>query len=130
VTSADTPALDCAYKLEEYAGRPRRKRSPGRQTLPGRKQVFRTYDASGQMRRDVVELCDRVGEGEPLLSEAMRGGQRIGPPEPLAAIRGRLSQQLPKLPRLLQSLERAEPYPVVLGTALAELVCAMERSGS
>ena len=25
-TSADAPALDCAYKLEEYAGMPRRKR--------------------------------------------------------------------------------------------------------
>ena len=42
-TSADAPYLDCAYKLQEYEGRPRRKRSEGKATWPGRKQVFRRY---------------------------------------------------------------------------------------
>ena len=32
-TSADAPYLDCVYKLEEYAGRARRKRSEGKSTL-------------------------------------------------------------------------------------------------
>src|SRR3970282_1306077 len=50
--SADAPYLDCAYKLQEYAGRPRRKRSEGKATWPGRKQVYRRY------RPD-----DRMGEG-------------------------------------------------------------------
>ena len=40
-TSSDAPALDCAYKLQEYAGVPRRKRSQGKATWPGRKQVWR-----------------------------------------------------------------------------------------
>ncbi|MGC1094963.1 MAG: nicotinate phosphoribosyltransferase, partial [Pseudolabrys sp.] len=40
-TSSDVPALDCAYKLQEYAGQPRRKRSSGKATWPGRKQVWR-----------------------------------------------------------------------------------------
>ena len=40
----DAPALDCAYKLQEYAGQPRRKRSEGKATWPGRKQVYRSYD--------------------------------------------------------------------------------------
>jgi len=42
--SADAPYLDCAYKLQEYAGNPTRKRSSGKITLPGRKQLFRRYD--------------------------------------------------------------------------------------
>ncbi|HEX5512815.1 MAG TPA: nicotinate phosphoribosyltransferase, partial [Gammaproteobacteria bacterium] len=46
--SADAPSLDCAYKLTEYAGHPRRKRSEGKQTWPGRKQVWRRYNDSGQ----------------------------------------------------------------------------------
>ncbi|HET7198296.1 MAG TPA: nicotinate phosphoribosyltransferase, partial [Burkholderiales bacterium] len=33
--SSDAPALDMAYKLEEYAGQPRRKSSPGKATWPG-----------------------------------------------------------------------------------------------
>jgi nicotinate phosphoribosyltransferase len=40
-TSADAPYLDCAYKLQEYAGQARRKRSTGKATWPGRKQVYR-----------------------------------------------------------------------------------------
>jgi nicotinate phosphoribosyltransferase len=44
LTSADAPYLDCAYKLEEYAGKPRRKRSEGKATWPGRKQVYRQFD--------------------------------------------------------------------------------------
>ena len=38
-TSSDAPQLDCVYKLQEYGGRPRRKRSAGKSTWPGRKQV-------------------------------------------------------------------------------------------
>ncbi|HVY64404.1 MAG TPA: nicotinate phosphoribosyltransferase, partial [Gammaproteobacteria bacterium] len=41
----DCPALDCAYKLQEYAGRPRRKRSTGKATWPGAKQVWRQRSA-------------------------------------------------------------------------------------
>ena len=44
-TSSDAPALDCAYKLQAYAGVPKRKRSEGKATWPGRKQIFRQRDA-------------------------------------------------------------------------------------
>ena len=46
-TSSDVPALDCAYKLQEYTGTPRRKQSPGKATWPGRKQVWRRYGSDG-----------------------------------------------------------------------------------
>src|SRR5206468_13061473 len=49
-TSADAPYLDSAYKLEEYAGRPRRKRSEGKATWPGRKQVYRRHGSDGRLR--------------------------------------------------------------------------------
>jgi nicotinate phosphoribosyltransferase len=48
-TSCDAPYLDCAYKLQEYAGQPRRKRSEGKTTWPGRKQVYRSFDRGGYM---------------------------------------------------------------------------------
>ena len=57
-TSADAPYLDCAYKLQEYAGRPRRKRSEGKSTWPGRKQVYRRYGDDGIMLNDVVTVVD------------------------------------------------------------------------
>jgi nicotinate phosphoribosyltransferase len=46
-TSSDHPALDCAYKLQEYAGLARRKHSPGKETWPGTKQVFRRRRSDG-----------------------------------------------------------------------------------
>ncbi|HZW52095.1 MAG TPA: nicotinate phosphoribosyltransferase, partial [Rudaea sp.] len=79
-TSADAPFIDCAYKLEEYAGRPRRKRSIGKATWPGRKQVWRRYDESGRMAGDVVSLEHDKQPGEPLLQPAMRGGRRLAQP--------------------------------------------------
>ena len=54
--SVDVPALDCAYKLQEYAGTPKRKLSEGKATWPGRKQVWRAYDADGRMRGDILSL--------------------------------------------------------------------------
>jgi nicotinate phosphoribosyltransferase len=66
-TSSNVPALDCAYKLQEYAGVARHKRSTGKITWPGRKQVWRRYDADGHMAGDVLSLETDKQEGEPLL---------------------------------------------------------------
>src|SRR5271170_723426 len=69
-TSADVPSLDCVYKLQDYAGLPRRKRSENKATWPGRKQVWRRYDAGGKIAGDLLSLDTddvRSGGGEPLL---------------------------------------------------------------
>jgi nicotinate phosphoribosyltransferase len=76
-TVSDAPALDCAYKLQEYAGQPRRKRSEGKATWPGRKQVWRRYDAHGRLADDVVSLASEQENGEALLRGVMRGGRRL-----------------------------------------------------
>ena len=60
------PALDCAYKLQEYAGKPKRKLSEGKATWPGRKQVWRAYDADGRMRGDILSLESDKQPGEAL----------------------------------------------------------------
>src|SRR5690606_19803493 len=52
--SSDAPAFDCAYKLQEYAGKPRRKRSEGKATWPGRKQVYRFCTPLNEMSHDMV----------------------------------------------------------------------------
>jgi nicotinate phosphoribosyltransferase len=51
-TSSDAPSLDAVYKLQEYDGVATRKRSAGKATWPGRKQVWRTSDeAVGECSR-------------------------------------------------------------------------------
>ncbi|MBM3856194.1 MAG: nicotinate phosphoribosyltransferase, partial [Verrucomicrobia bacterium] len=78
-TSSDAPALDCAYKLQEFAGRPCRKRSEGKATWPGRKQVYRSSADRGGFEYDVLTTLDDRGQGEPLLQPVMKDGRRLGP---------------------------------------------------
>lgn len=110
-TSADAPALDCAYKLEEYGGKPRRKRSWGKETWPGRKQVYRTHDSSGRIAVDTVALESEGAPGSPLLELMMRGGRRTRRPEPLAIARERAARSLATLPAAARRL--TDPVPVM-----------------
>jgi nicotinate phosphoribosyltransferase len=119
--SVDAPYLDCVYKLVEYAGRPNRKRSEGKATWPGRKQVFRSLDAKGRIERDVVTVETDSPSGTPLLSPVMRAGKRVAAPESLVDIRRRMAEQLDRLPQRLRSLEAAEPYAVEIAPALHAL---------
>jgi nicotinate phosphoribosyltransferase len=121
-TSADAPYLDCAYKLQEYAGIARRKRSEGKATWPGRKQVYRQYDARGRFVGDTLTTVeDAPPAGEPLLRLIMRGGRRVSALPDLPAIRAHASAQLDALPQALRGLETAGPYPVRVAPRLREL---------
>jgi nicotinate phosphoribosyltransferase len=126
-TSSDLPALDCAYKLQEYAGVPRRKRSTGKATWPGRKQVWRRYDAAGIMAGDVITTEDDVQEGEPLLQPVMRNGRRIGPAPTLAEIRARAADNLRRLPEPLRQRAEEATYPVRVADALQRLGAEVDR---
>ncbi|HWC90007.1 MAG TPA: nicotinate phosphoribosyltransferase, partial [Pirellulales bacterium] len=71
-TSADVPNIDFVYKMQEYAGLPRRKKSDNKATWPGRKQVWRRYGSDGRMTGDLLGLESMRGDGEPLLQAVMK----------------------------------------------------------
>ena len=127
-TSADQPYLDCAYKLQEYAGQARRKRSEGKATWPGRKQVYRSRDAGGRFTGDVLTTADDVAAGDPLLRPVMRAGRRVAPaPAPaLAAVREHATTQLAALPEALRALDPAPPYGVSIAAPLKALARAVD----
>ena len=120
-TSADAPFLDCAYKLQEYAGRPCRKRSEGKATWPGRKQVYRHRAATGRLAYDVVTTADDVQDGEPLLHPVMKAGQSLAPSPGLTDVRHQVAAQLGQLPDQLRQLEVGIPYDVRISQALQAL---------
>jgi nicotinate phosphoribosyltransferase len=124
-TSSDAPALDCAYKLQEYAGRPRRKRSEGKATWPGRKQVYRRYESDGTIAGDVVALTSEPPNGEPLLRPAMRGGSRVAGLPSLAEARRHAAASLARLPASLRRLE-AGRVPVAISTGIRTLAAEMD----
>jgi nicotinate phosphoribosyltransferase len=120
-TSFDVPALDCAYKLQEYAGVGRRKRSAGKATWPGRKQVWRNYDADGRMSGDVLSVETDTQPGEQLIHLVMKNGRRIRPSPSLDEVRKHAAKNLAQLPEPLRRLEPDAQYPVEIGAALLQL---------
>ena len=120
-TSADAPYLDCAYKLVEYAGRARRKRSEGKVLWPGRKQVYRSYDDKGCMTGDVLTVEGDAREGEPLIRQFMKAGRRVSTGESLQDLRKRALAEIRRLPPSLLTLDHAPVYPVTVSEALRNL---------
>lgn len=126
VTSSDAPALDCAYKLQEYAGIARRKLSEGKATWPGRKQVWRRHEPDGTMVGDTLTTDDDPQSGRSLLAPAMRGGCRLPNLPSLAESRHHAADELRGLP---EPARQFEPflYPVEVAPALRDLAETCDR---
>lgn len=101
---ADAPALPGVYKMVEYAGRSRAKRSAEKATLGGRKQVWRRGASD-----DVLTLADADIEGaRPLLERVMAAGRRLEPTSLLES-RDRCSAAVAALPQALRDLSPCGP---------------------
>jgi len=129
--SADAPALDMAYKLQAYAGSARRKRSPGKATWPGVKQVFRRHGPRHEPLGDEIVLEGEDIHGEPLLKHVMTQGRRLAPREPLAHSRKNCSHELSLLPADVRRLsEGRASYPVRISEALRRLADQVDARAS
>ena len=128
-TSSDAPYADCAYKLQEYAGRPCRKRSEGKATWPGRKQVYRQHGADGRMAGDVITVEGDRQDGTALLQPVMQAGKRLAPPRPLADIGAAAADALSRLPEPLRTLQEEASYPVRISQRLQDLAGLVDRRG-
>ncbi len=126
-TASDAPALDCAYKLQEYAGLARRKRSSGKATWPGRKQVYRWFDENGRMLRDLLTVEEDRQDGTALVEPVMAAGERLAPSPGLEDVRAHAARQVATLPEGLRRLEDADAYPVEVSGPLRDLADEVDR---
>ena len=122
-TSADDPNLDIVYKLAQFDERPLLKLSTDKTTLPGIKQIWRRRNGDGVFEGDIIGLDDEALEGEPLLEEVMRSGQRLeAGRRDLAAAREHAREQLASLPEELRRLQPArDRYPVEISPRLRRI---------
>jgi len=118
-TSADAPNLGGVYKLVEVVAdherKARVKTSPGKLTLPGRKQVWRATAPDGVYVEDWVALAEEeppIPGAQQLLQPMMAGGRRLGPRQETREIRENALQNLARLPEALRSLEPGPGLPV------------------
>lgn len=126
--SADSPYLDYVYKLQEYDGRPKRKRSAGKSTWPGRKQIYRELNDDGTFRHDTLTLEGDPQPGMPLLVPMMKNGRRIEPSPPLEQVRKYTAEQLSRLPNNLRRMEQVQAYDVIVSEALRQLTVEVDRN--
>ena len=107
--SADAPALDIAYKLVSYGGEGRVKLSPGKELLPGPKQV-RRVEKAGRAVRDRLTRADEEGAGRPLLVPVMEDGLRVeAGRRTLQEAAERAAREIALLPDRLRALAPADP---------------------
>lgn len=118
-TSADAPTLESVYKLVAVDGRPMAKRSTGKATLPGAKQVWRRASFGG----DVLALADEADPApgsEPLLEEVDLSAD-AGDAEAMAAARERFEADWSVLPKQYRDLNNPRRYEVEVSAALQAL---------
>jgi nicotinate phosphoribosyltransferase len=125
-TSNDAPALGGIYKLVEIErdGKPvpTLKRSPGKASYPGCKQVWRTV-RDGRAAADVLALDDEppIAGAMPLLQPVMARGRRLAEPVRIGEMRERAMAAIAALPPAVRRLDRAETYPVRVSQRLEAL---------
>jgi nicotinate phosphoribosyltransferase len=116
--SGDAPALDIVYKLTEFGGEGRVKLSVGKRSLPGRKQIFRSFE-HGLAVGDVIARAEEQLPGTPLLQPVMLNGKRVKPAEPVAAIRDRCQAELACMPEDIRRMGKtSRSYSVTISPAL------------
>ena len=131
-TSSDAPLLGGVYKIVAMERRgavvPMMKRSPGKETLPGIKQVWRTMQ-NGTAAGDVIGLADEKGPAaaEPLLRCVMRDGRRVETPKTVAELRTLCRDRVGRLPAGIRRLQATERYPVSLTEALRSTAGALAK---
>ncbi|WP_404365463.1 nicotinate phosphoribosyltransferase [Marinobacter sp.] len=118
-SAKDSPNVELAYKLTEYAGKPRMKNSPGKQSWPAAKQVFRQSDSDGNYTGDILAARDESQQGEALLVQTLRDGELVdGAIRPLADICEYSQSAVAKLPPELRAIDRDADYPVTISDHL------------
>ena len=109
------------YKLVEIDGIPVMKNSSGKETYPGRKQIFRSF-VGGKVKADRLGLVTETPlDEQPLLQVVMKEGKRMQPPEMLAEIRQRTATSVASLPKETRRLDDPVSVPVEISDGLQEL---------
>lgn len=127
-TSSDVPSLGGVYKLVEIerGGKPvaLMKRSPQKETYPGRKQVWRRQ---GVAAGDVITLADEEGPSgaRTLLKRVMRQGTRECAPMPLRDMRAACGAAVSELPDEIRRLRPTARYDVRLSDGLQALIAQL-----
>jgi nicotinate phosphoribosyltransferase len=120
--SADAPWCDMVYKLVEFGDRSVLKLSTGKESWPGKKQIYRVRDGRGRLSGDVIAMRDEAVVGaEPLLTQVLRAGKIAAPVPTLNDSRSVCRDELERLPEIYRDIVNPARYPVRFSAGLQDL---------
>lgn len=122
---SDRPVLEAVYKLAQTVNEKgdihyTAKLTPGKESLPGDKQVFRNYK-NDKIDHDIIGLADE-NLGEPLLIPYILNGQSNIPLPTLDEIRTYTHDQIEKLPENLKKIAKQQAPEIKISERLAKLL--------
>jgi nicotinate phosphoribosyltransferase len=123
VTSSDDPKMEAVLKLAEYVKEYKTfysvKLTAGKESYPGKKQVYRKY-LNGIMQHDVIGF-EKEKLGTPLLKPIVKNGKLVTSLPTLDEIKDYTFSQLKTLPQSLKSVEKETRYSVSISPKLMAL---------
>jgi nicotinate phosphoribosyltransferase len=135
-TSEDAPSLGGIYKLveQEIDGktRYRAKFSVNKATYPGKKQVYRLLDDSGNFIKDIIGLeNDQISEKHiELLKSIIKKGKLIYHSPSMEEIRNFFQDNFKSLGRKFTSFDRPQTYPVTYSPNLTALFNSLKEESN
>ena len=121
ITAKPVSAISGVYKLVEDENGAKIKLSSGKQTYPGKKQVYRILEEDGTYEKDILALESENVPGIPLLEQVVENGKRVTPRRELKEIRKYCLEQMTKMPEHAKRLV-ANPYEMCISDGLTNLV--------
>ncbi|MFA5886799.1 MAG: nicotinate phosphoribosyltransferase [Patescibacteria group bacterium] len=126
MTSSDDPKLEAVYKISEIikpsgAVVNKMKLSPGKMSLPGRKQIYRKL-VNQKWIEDIIGLEDEKNIGNPLLKPIFKRGKLVYVLPNLFNIREYVKKQLRHLPNKYLAINKIYKYPVKTSKTLKKLI--------
>jgi nicotinate phosphoribosyltransferase len=134
-TVVDAPAMSGVYKLVAIARGgvmdPVSKHSPGKETLPGEKQVWRRRRSDGRSVGDVIGLAQEPDPDRavPLMKRVIHQGTRTDVRPVLGDLRTGARRAVEALPPGVRRLTDADTYPVERSVGLRDLARAARVRG-
>lgn len=119
----DAPKLETVYKLAELQSKDKitycAKFAPGKESYPGRKQIFR-IKKENIIERDIIGL-EGENLGEPLLIEVIQNGDLVYELPIIDNIKQFVQKQLGQLSKYLLELDKQHSFKVEISQKLGEL---------
>jgi nicotinate phosphoribosyltransferase len=122
----DAPALELVFKISEMKtpdGRVhyKAKLTKGKESLPGRKQIFRVFDKKGIMQKDIIGI-ETENFGQPMLKQFIKKGERIIPREGILETRKRFLEVFETLPKETKNIYSKQKYKAEYSPKIKEIL--------